>query len=581
VTGRPLRRVLALAAPLRARFALAALLGALAVGAGVALMGTSGYLISKAALRPEILSLAVAIVAVRFFGVSRGVFRYAERLVAHDAALRLLGRLRVGFFERLEPLVPAGLPQARTGDLLSGFVADVDLLQVAYLRGLAPPLVAVGVSAGAVAAAGLLLPQAALWLALGLALAALALPAAALALAGAAARRQAGARAALATEVVELLAAAPELVAYGRAGEQLARVAAADGDLARAARRDALAGGLAEGGTVLLTGATALAVLVAGVAAAGSGALRGVLLAALVLLATAAFEAVQPLPEAARELAAASGAARRLFALTDAEPPVRDPARPLPAPAGRLLRVEGVRVRYGPGSPWVLDGVDLELAPGRTVALVGESGAGKTTLASLLPRFRDPDEGRVTLDGRDLRAYAADDVRRAVALAGQEAHLFATTIRENVRLARPDASEAELVAALRRARVWDWVASLPEGLDTDVGEGGARVSGGQRQRLALARAFLADAPLLVLDEPAAHLDAETADALVADVLAGAGGAGILLVTHALHGLEAADEIVVLERGRVAERGRYGDLVALDGRFAALLRATEGAVRAGN
>src|SRR5581483_10900169 len=161
------------------------------------------------------------------------------------------------------------------------------------------------------------------------------------------------------------------------------------------------------------------------------GGVRGVLLAALVLLATAAFEAVQPLPEAARELAAASGAARRLFALTDAEPPVRDPARPLPAPAGRLLRVEGVRVRYGPGSPWVLDGVDLELAPGRTVALVGESGAGKTTLASLLPRFRDPNEGRVTLDGRDLRAYAADDVRRAVALAGQEAHLFATTIREN------------------------------------------------------------------------------------------------------------------------------------------------------
>ena len=354
-TERPLLRVLALARPLRRRFGLSALLGSLAVGASVALMATSGYLISQASLRPQILSLAVAIVAVRFFGISRGVFRYAERLVAHGAALRLLGRLRVRFYERLEPLVPAGLPETRAGDLLSRFVADVEALQHVYLRAVGPPVVALAVGAGAVAAAALFLPQAGLWLALGLLAAALGIPAASSALARSAGRRQAPARAALSTEVVELVAAAPELVAFGRADAQLARVGAADAELARIARRDAAAAGLGEGAASFLTAATTLAVLVAGVRAVDAGALRGVLLAAVVLLATAAFEAVRPLPDAAQHLAATSGAAARLFALTDREPPVRDPAEPAPPPEGETLRLEGARLRYADGGPWVLD----------------------------------------------------------------------------------------------------------------------------------------------------------------------------------------------------------------------------------
>jgi ABC-type multidrug transport system fused ATPase/permease subunit len=208
-----------------------------------------------------------------------------------------------------------------------------------------------------------------------------------------------------------------------------------------------------------------------------------------------------------------------------------------------------VRARYGNG-PWVLDGVDLELRPGRRVALVGPSGCGKSTLAHLLVRFRDPDEGRVTLGGVDLRDLAQDDVRARVALCGQDAHLFATTIRENVRLARPGATDDEILAALRRARIGDWVASLPDGLDTDVGDEGALVSGGERRRIALARAFLAGAPLLVLDEPTAHLDDETAAALLDDLLAETGGQGVLLVTHSPLRLERFDEVIVLadERG---------------------------------
>ena len=547
---RPLSRLLALARPLWPRFGLAALLGSLAIGASVALMGTSGFLISRASQRPPILSLSIAIVAVRLFGVSRGVFRYVERLVAHDAALRLLARLRVRFYERLEPLVPGGLPAVRSGDLLSRFVADVDDVQQLYLRGVAPPLVAAVVGIGSVCAAAIILPATALWLSLGLLLAGVALPLATSRLARAAGSRQAAARSGLSTEVVELLAAAPELLAHERTGAQLARVAAADADLTRLARRGALTAGFGEAAATLLTGATALAVLVVGVGAAHSGTLRGVLLAALVLLATATFEAVRPLPEAAQQLSATSGAARRLFELTDREPAVADPAEPLPPPVGAVLRVEGVRARYSPDSPWVLDGVELELRPGRLIALVGPSGAGKSTLASLLVRFRDPDEGAVSLDGRNLRDYLQDDVRRVVVLSGQDAHLFATSIRNNVLLARPEATGAQIEEALRRARAWDWVRSLPDGLDTDVGEHGSLVSGGKRQRIALARVFLSGARLLVLDEPTAHLDTETAAAILDDLFDNAGDLGILLITHSPLRLERCDEVLQLIDGRL-------------------------------
>ena len=223
-----------------------------------------------------------------------------------------------------------------------------------------------------------------------------------------------------------------------------------------------------------------------------------------------------------------------------------------------MVELEDVHVRYGPDEPWVLRGVDLTLAPGRRIALLGPSGEGKTTLAHLLVRFRDPDAGRVTLAGHDLREYTQDDVRRTVVLAGQDAHLFATTIRENVRLARPEAGEDELVAALRRARVWDWVEALPDGLDTPVGDAGALVSGGERQRIALARAFLSGAPLLVLDEPTAHLDDETAGRLLDDLLDGAGDDGLLLITHSPLRLERFDTVFELVNGRDRAPGRQPD-----------------------
>ena len=544
-----LRRLLLLSGAPRKRVGLAVLLGALTILCGVGLMATAGYLISRAAERPAILSLTVAIVVVRVFGLARPVARYLERLSSHDLAFRALGRARHRVYERIEPLAPAQLRGDRQGDLLSRLVADVDSLQNLHLRGLGPPLVAVAASAVSVAVAAAILPAAGFVLAIGLVAAGLAVPA----VGGLAARRggrEAAARGELTAELIETLAGSAELAAYGRQDDRLHRLYSADRGLVRLARRAALADGAADGLRLVLTGATVAGVLAVAVSAHASGGLDRVLIALLALLALASFEAIQPLGEAARELGETVAAGRRLLELIDREPAVTNPEEPLPLPAAPFtLALEGVRARYAPGEPPALDGFTLRLDPGRRIALVGPSGAGKTTVTNLLLRFLDPERGRVTLAGSDLRAYRQEDVRSAIAVAGQDAHLFSTTIRDNVRLARPGASDQELEQALDAARIGDWVRSLPDGLDTLVGEQGRELSGGQRQRIALARALLADAPVLVLDEPTAHLDEPTAERLLEDILSASGERSVLLITHRPEGLDLVDEVVVLEGGK--------------------------------
>jgi thiol reductant ABC exporter CydC subunit len=534
----------------RARVAASVVLGALAVLSGVGLMAFAGYLISRATERPPVLSLGVVIVAVRFFGLARPLTRYFERLTSHDLAFRLLARMRVAFFARLEPLVPARLEGYRRGDLLARMVGDVDALQNLFLRGLTPPLVALLSGAVSVAVCAAFLPTAGLVLAAGLLAGGVVVPIVA-ALAGRrSGARQAGARAELTVELVELLRGAPELVVLGADQAVLARVAALDGELTRLTRREALASGVVEGLSVAVVGLTVAGVLAVCIAATAAGTLDRVLVATLALLAMASFEAVAPLPAAALRLQATLDSGRRLLALAGREPAVTDPAHPTPLPADADVAFKDVGFAYDEGESWKLSGLDLGLAPGRRVALVGRSGAGKSTIAALLVRFLDPSEGRVALGGVDLRDLRQSDVRARVTLDAQDAYLFSTTVRENVRLARPDASDAEIVQALARARVWEWVDSLPEGLDTFVGEEGESVSGGERRRIALARTFLAGAPVIVLDEPTGHLDPETAESLITDALRAADARSVLLITHRPEGLDLVDEVVTLRHGRV-------------------------------
>ncbi len=546
---RALVRVAALVRPSLRQLAGSTLMGAGAVVAAAALLALSGYLISRAAQQPPMLTLLVVIVGVRVLGMARAGLRYGERLSSHDLAFRVLAGLRERFWTRLAATLPARASGRSRGDLLSRFVADVEALQHVYLRGLGPPLAAVVVSVLAVVAAWVLLPAAALILALALLLGGVLVPVLAGRLAAGSGRRQSHARAALTSELVEVVEGSAELAVNGREREWSDRVRAADFQLAAIQRRDALAAGATEGLGTLVAGLALAGVAAVGVAAVQRGALDGVLLAAVILLALGTFEAIGPLRDAARHLHSSAAAAVRVQDVTAAQPTVPDPDRPLPVPTGDLV-VHGVDARYDADGPWVLRDVSLALAPGRRIALVGLSGSGKSTLASLLVRFRDPDGGAVTLGGTDLRGLRQEDVRATVRLADQDAHLFTASVAANVRLARPEASDEAIESALAEAGLGEWLASLPDGIATLVGRDGAEVSGGQRQRIALARVLLADSRFVVCDEPAAHLDSASARNLLGHLARLPGNRGVLVITHVHEGLDDFDEVLTLQDGRL-------------------------------
>ncbi|HNF83035.1 MAG TPA: thiol reductant ABC exporter subunit CydC [Solirubrobacterales bacterium] len=534
-------------------FTISVLLGTGTVLAAVGLLTASGYLISRAAERPEILSLTVAIVGVRFFGVSRALLRYGERLTSHDLAFRTLTDLRGRFFERLIPLVPAGLDGSRRADLMSRFVGDVDRLQDLYLRALSPPLVAIFCSVFCVALASIILPVAGLVLAVMLLLGGLAAPALTRWAARTAGRRQSRARGLLAMDLHEIAVGGAEIAVAGRESDWLERSREDDRHLVSLQRRDAMSGGLAEGlGTLLAVGA-AVAVTAASIPAVHSGELNGVLLAALALLAMASFEAITPLSQAAAVIDATDEAAERIEEVSERPVPILNPEHPRPVPAGGPIRLDGVSFAYPGGDGLLLRDADLEIRPGEAVALTGPSGIGKSTLSELLVRFRDPDRGRITLGGADIRDLDQEELREAVRLAPQDAYMFNTTIAENVKLGRPEADRERIVEALAEVGLEDWINSLPDGIDSLVGEVGAVISGGQRQRIAAARVFLSRARFLIFDEPTAHLDPDGAAALESHLVDRRDqGCGILVITHTITDPQAFDRVLELRDGTFRE-----------------------------
>ncbi|WP_239167464.1 thiol reductant ABC exporter subunit CydC [Catellatospora coxensis] len=550
--GGVVRRVLAFAYPLRWRFVGAGLLAAGTEAAGLGLMAAATWLLATAAGQPPLIALSIAIVLVRALAIGRGVLRYVERLASHDAVLRMVTEVRARIFATL-----VDRPPARRADALSRMVSDVDAVQDLVIRVLLPMAAAGLVADAAVGTALLADPAVALVLLAGLLVTGVALPLLAARLARHGAARLAPLRAAYAADTVDLVHGAADLAAFGARPGYEARGAAHAEELARVERALARRSFAVDAAATALGGVTAMAVLVTAL----SRGLPGVWIAVLAVATLAAGELALSLLAAARKGAEIQGSLHRVAELLD-EP--GDPAAGLPIPDGSVhLRLRGAGVRYRHDAAPALHDIDLDLPPGHRVAIVGPSGAGKSTLLALLTGAIPPDTGTATAEppgpagggGTPITAY--DRERWPVAVTGllADAHLFHASVRDNLLLARPGATDEELLAACRTAGLADWVAE--HGLDVRVGEDGAELSGGQRQRLALARAVLADPHVLLLDEPTEGLDPAQADAVLAAVLADRGGRSVVLVTHRLTGLDAFDEVVVLDGGRVKERGTQG------------------------
>ncbi len=564
-----MRRLLRLAAPFTGWMLLSALLGFATIASGIGLMSAAAWIIASAALHPPISTLDLAIVGVRFFGISRGVFRYLERYVSHQTTFRLLARLRVWFYEGIEPLAPARLVQHHSGDLLARIVADIDTLENVYLRVIAPPLVALMVAASMAVFMAWIDPLLALVVVGCLALAGIGVPLLARWLARDTGRVLVTTRSGLTVTLVDGVQGMADLIAYGAQNRQFAQVKRLNRTLAQHQARMARVAGLQTALLSLITSGAALLVLLVAIPLVRGGTLDGVMLAVLVLAAITSFEAVQPLPAAFQHLSSSLTAARRLFEIVDTPPAVRDPLpgeRVQAAPGTPLLRVENLHFRYAPGDAPALNGVSFDLPPGKTLAVVGASGAGKSTLINVLLRFWDYDTGTITLAGHDLRAYDQDDARALFSVVSQRTTLFGGTLRDNLRLANPAAADGDLIRAASAAQLHDFVTTLPHGYDTWIGEQGLMLSGGERQRVAITRAILKDAPILLLDEVTANLDAVTASAVLDTIFTALPGRATLLITHRLAGLDRAGLILVLHEGRIVERGRHADLMQIDGHY---------------
>lgn len=566
-----LQRLLSLLKPFTREIAFSILLGFATIASSIGLMSTSAYIISMAALKPSIAALQVAIVGVRAFGVGRGVFRYLERLVSHNVTFLLLARLRTWFYQAIEPLAPARLLSTHTGDLLSRIIADIASLENFYVRAIVPPFVALATGLSAYFLLAWFHPSISKVLIPFYLFASIGVPLAIHLLGRHPNQRLSTIRTKLYTDIMDGTQGISDLQTYHAQNKRLLDIRCTMEAFNRVLVSLASIGGLQNALVFLAAHLCAWTALWLAIPLTNTGNLYGVFLGVIVLAILTSFEATLPLPQAAQYLESSLHAARRLFEVASSPPEVQDIGSPLSLSKSTQmpplrLTVRNLRFRYPSSNSYALDGITFDLPPGKRIAIVGPSGSGKTTLVNLLLRFWEFSEGEIMLDGKDIRHFKQEDIRRLMSVVSQNTYLFNASIRENLRIARPQANQDEIEYAIKMAHIYEFICSLPQGFDTHIGERGLLLSAGERQRLALARAFLKNAPFLILDEPTANLDSLTEQQIMQSIYEFMEHRTTLLITHRLVMMDYMNEILVLRYGRVIERGAHANLLKSGGYY---------------
>jgi ATP-binding cassette, subfamily C, bacterial CydC len=546
------------------------LLSTAAILFGIGLIGTSSYLISYAALRPSIAVLEVSIVGVRFFGLTKSLFRYLERLASHSVNFRMLSNLRSWLYRQISDRFPLKTENS-TADLLSRAVEDVETLEFFFIRVVNPPLTAILTGLGvSLIFYGFNIRLVSTFLILILGSTVLSLIVSFL-LAQATSTGYIQNRSDLHTTIAEYLEGMPDLFVNQVSIRQLILVREAEKAFDRSQLKAVLGTGLMNGFTILLTNLCMGIMLTGGILLMNDGQLDGKLLAACALITLAAFDAIQPLPLAAQQMFLSQQAGQRildLVATTPDHPSVRGSIQNLPAstPEPPEIQSREVSFSYEGSEAKTLTNISFTLPFGNSMAVVGPSGAGKSTLAKILLGYWPVSSGKISLGNIPIDTIPPEQLRSMIAYSGQGAYFFNTTLRENLRLAKQNAIDQEMIDLLETCRLDSWLKNLPDGLDSLIGERAMRMSEGERRRLDIARALLRDCPILILDEPFAGLDSRTEESLSTSLKTYLKGKSVLWITHRLTGLEAMDQILVMNAGRIVEQGRQKNLLQQEGLF---------------
>ena len=559
-------RLLGFMKPLRGWILISTMTGFSTVAAGVGLLGTSAYLIASAAFHPSIAELSVAVVGVRFLGISRGVFRYLDRLVSHHVNFRLLSILRIWFYDCLKLLAPARLIHYQRGDLLSRAIGDIDALDQFYVRAVSPVISAIFATVGFSLLVGSWNVRLGWILAAGLSVTSFVLPALVYIFSQDPAKQLVDQWAILSQTMLDTLRGAAEMMVFQQQEEELTQINRVSLQTNRAQVGLAHSQGLSNGMNAVLTQGTVALMLLVGIPLVRTGELDGIMLAVIVLITMASFEISIPIAQAAQFWESSLQAARRLFEMADQQPAIIEPVIPVSVPEKPNILIRNLSFQYHGNLPLAADHLNINLSYGRKIALVGENGSGKTTILNLLMRFWDCQPGEILIDGILVQEFSPKELRQRIGYVSPGGAIFQTTLRQNLLLANPGALDADLLRVLDSVQLGEWVQTLPDGLDTWLGASGLTISGGQLQRIQLARGLLMDAPIYLLDEPTTHLDVETENRLISLFRSIFQNRSLVWVTHRLVGLDWLDEILVLENGRVVERGNQHTLLESRGRF---------------